>query len=153
MSALLNLGYTHFSYTFSIKEVFSFHYRKPLSLVHYPDKLFLALMSCTSYKSCVVAPCTAHSSRRPAMSWAKLGKLPMQEICEAADGELLTFRSVDFIYQNPLPQPCCPHLNKFALYKTETFFRGCFKCTVPAAAVTLRKILDLVLFSATLQVL
>lgn len=123
LSAQLNLGYAHFSYTYTIKEVFSFHYCKPLSLVHYPEKLFLALMSCTSYNSCVVAPCTAHSSRRPAMSWAKLGKLPMQEICEAADGELLTFRSIVFIYQNPVLQPCCPHLNKFALYRTEFFQR------------------------------
>lgn len=78
-------------------------------------------MSCISYKSCVVAPGTAHSSRRPAMSWANLGKLPMQEICQAADGELLTFKSIDFIYQNPLLQPCNPHLNKSALYQTEHF--------------------------------
>lgn len=113
MSTQLNLGCTHFSYAFSVKEAFSFHYRQPLSLVHSPDKLFLALMSCTPYKSRVVAPGTARSSRRPAMSWANLGNLPRQEICEAADWELLTFQNIDFVYQNPLPQPCCPHLNKF----------------------------------------
>jgi len=48
------------------------------------------------------------------MSWANLGNLPRQESCEAVDGELLTFKNIDVIYQDPLPQPCCPHLNKFA---------------------------------------
>lgn len=58
------------------------------------------------------------------MSWAKLGKLPRQEICEAADWELLTFKNTDFIYQDPGPQPCCPHLNKLAPEQTAEFFRA-----------------------------
>lgn len=103
VSTQLNLGYRHLSYALSVKAAFSFHRLQPLSLVHSPDKLFLALMSCTSCRSCVVAPCTAPSSRRPAMSWAKLGNLPRQEICGAADQELLTLKNIDFIYQSLYP--------------------------------------------------
>lgn len=127
MSTQLNLNSAHFSYPLSMKEAFSFQRQQPLSLVPSPDKLFLPLMSCTWYKSCVGAPCTTHFSRRLAMSWAKLGKLPRQEICEAADWELLTFKNTDFIHQDPGPQPCCPHLNKLALEQTAEFFTGLYR--------------------------
>lgn len=69
MSTQLNLDYRHLSYGSNVKAAFSFHRLQPLSLVHSPDKLFLALMCCTSYKSCEVAPCTAPSSRRPGQTW------------------------------------------------------------------------------------
>lgn len=68
---------------------------------------------------------------------------------------VIDLQNIDFIYQDPLPQACCPHLNKFARYKQRNFSEGCagdFKCTVPASVTMSEKLPALGLLLVMLRV-